>query len=93
MAQTYGQRPATLLGLTRRTSEWVCYVFDREVMTVGRWIDNELEAERHKKNGSPRRRLRELLQDKKRQPGRRKGMSYEALAAMPGAQVKDYTQP
>lgn len=69
------------------TDPWLAYCFDLNVAELGLWIDGEIEAERHRKNGNPQRKLRELLQDKQRKAGQRKAMSADAWITLAGDQA------
>lgn len=73
-----------MVGLTEKANPWLCYCFDRRVRLIGEWIDSEVEAERHKKNGHPQWRLDELLNNPDLKPGQRKNMSIEDLMALAG---------
>ena len=59
LAQRYGQRPSSFLGLP--SDSWEAYQLDLAAWTVGRWIDGKL-SERDKK-GNPVHNLAKLLGD------------------------------
>ena len=64
LAQRYGQRPSSFLGLPADC--WEAYQLDLATWTVGRWIESKL-SERDKK-GKPKHALADLLRDEKAQP-------------------------
>lgn len=68
---------------------WLCYLFDMQVWTLGRYVENELSKKN--KFGRPMRKLNQILSDDLRKP-KQVGMSAEGLIALFGdkAEVKDY---
>lgn len=68
--------------MTGKANPWLCFCFDRRVRLIGEWIDNEVEAERWKKDGHPQRRLDELLNDKTIRPGQRRTMTAAEVMAL-----------
>jgi len=79
------------VGLTARSSPWICYLFDRAVAVFGLSVETDLENERQKKDGNPKRRLEQLLRPTGGKPGEPKKMTVEQLIfiAGPNASVKD----
>lgn len=71
-AQTYSQRPSTLVGIPE-DNPWLAYVFDRSVTIFGRWVENML-SERDK-HGKSVYKLKEILNNPELQPGKKKKQS------------------
>jgi hypothetical protein len=60
VAQAYGQRPSTVLGVPA-DEEWLAYQVDAACLTFGRWVENRL-AERDRE-GRPVHTIDELLRE------------------------------
>ncbi len=59
MAQAYRQRPSELLQIDWQENDWLAYSFDRAVMLYGQYVDRE--AEKREKEGTPIRKLEDIL--------------------------------
>lgn len=79
LAQRYGQRPSSFLGL--EPTGWAAYQVDVAALTLGRWVDGKL-SERDKQ-GKPVHQLAALLM-----PPEKKDSGFRALAGPNVRRVK-----